>query len=855
MNNSRAEIKSPHNDYRLLNFDNLTPMYQHYVNIKREYSYALLLYRVGDFFECFFQDAVTVSKEAGTVLTSKEAGKKVGRIALTGFPHHSLDRYAKLLIDKGYSIAICDQVEDSSKAFAQGRMVERRVTKLLTPGTLMDDELLIPENNNFLVALIVRGNSWGLAYADVSTGEFYTTQNTELSNLNSELLRLQPAEIIVSVNIVDSGKVMRPGEKSLSFIDTLPDCFCYSLRAKTTFDLDIAKEKLLSIFNVNSIEGMGCHSLPLAVSAAGGLLKYIEDTQIGQQLTLQLPKNYNLNDFLIIDYQTRRNLEITKTIKDSTFKGSLLSIIQKPKTAMGARNLQRWLIEPLLDIETIIERHNTVEELVENVELRHDLKQLLASIHDLERISTKITSETANARHLSYLANSLLKLKDISQFASRGKSFYFKALQNMPKRLKELGIYIHNHLTESLPIKLKEGGIIKDGVNTDLDSMRRQIEDDYKWLSNLELREKQKTGISTLKVGYSKSFGFYLSLPLSKSGQVPDYFIRKQTLANEERFITPELKEREVRILSAQKNVEKLEYEIFIKLRSEVAKESHTICQIAKSIAAIDILLSFATTAVNKDYCRPQILQSQSLKVTDGRHPVVEALLPFGSFVPNSVALESSEKILEEPNLIILTGPNSSGKSCYLRQIGIIQLLAQAGSFVPAASAKLGITDRIFTRVGAVDDLATGQSTFMVEMNETANILNHATEQSLILLDEVGRGTSTFDGLSIAWAIAEYLSKEIKGKTIFATHYHELNELASQVPKIANFQTIVEEKPNSLIFLHQIRPGGASKSYGIEVAKLAGLPSSVTIRAKKIMDKVSQSSRIILKLNELEKNN
>ncbi len=854
MNNLKAEIASPHNDYRLLDFKNLTPMYQHYVNIKAEYSHALLLYRVGDFFECFFQDAVIVSKEVGTILTSKEAGKKVGRITLTGFPHHSLDRYAKLLIDKGYCIAICDQVEDSSEAFAQGRMVERRVTRLLTPGTLMDDELLIPENNNFLVALIIKNNLWGLAYADVSTGEFYTTQSIEMHDLNSELLRLQPAEIIISVNDIDAGKIIRPGEKSSLLINTLPDCFCYSLRTKKTFDLDTAKEKLLNVFNVSSIEGMGCHNSPLAISAAGGLLKYIEDTQIGQQITLQLPKSYSLNDFLIIDYQTRRNLEITKTIKDSTFKGSLLSIIHKPETSMGARDLQRWLIEPLLNIEKITERQNTVEELVEDITLRHDLKQLLANIHDLERISTKITSGTANARHLSCLANSLLILKDLSQFANRGKSSYFKSLRNMPKKLEKLGKYIRDHLIESLPTKLKEGGIIKDGVSTDLDSMRRQMEDDRKWLSNLELTEKKKTGISSLKVGYSKSFGFYISLPRSKSAQVPDYFIRKQTLANEERFITPELKEREVRILSAQKTVKKLEYEIFIKLRSEVAKEGHAICQIAKSIAAIDILLSFAITAVNKDYCRPQILENQSLNITDGRHPVVEELLPLGSFVPNSVFLESSEELLENPNLIILTGPNSSGKSCYLRQIGVIQLLAQAGSFVPAASAKVGITDRIFTRVGAVDDLATGQSTFMVEMNETANILNHATEKSLILLDEVGRGTSTFDGLSIAWAIAEYLSKEIKGKTIFATHYHELNELAHKIPKIANFQTIVEEKADSLVFLHQIRPGGASKSYGIEVAKLAGLPSSVTIRAKKIMDRVSQSSRIILKLNELENN-
>ena len=854
MYNSERSNASPHTDHRLLDFEDLTPMYRHYINIKEEYISSLLLYRVGDFFECFFQDAVTVSKEVGTFLTSKEAGKKIGRIALTGFPHHSLDRYAKLLIDRGYSIAICDQVEDSLEALSQGRMVERRVTKLLTPGTLMDDELLVPENSNFLVALTIKDNLWGLAYADISTGEFCTTQGVDLSNLKSELLRLQPAEVIIPANDIDSGRMIRPGEESSLLIDAFPDCFCYSLRTKTTFDLNTARGKLLNAFKVSSLEGMGCHDLPLAISAAGGLLKYIEDTQIDQQLTLQLPKNYNLNDFLIIDYQTRRNLEITKTIKNSIFKGSLLSTIQKPKTSMGARDLQRWLIEPLLSIERITERQDTVEELVEDITLRHDLKKLLASIHDLERISTKVTSETANARHLSCLANSLLKLKDLSKLAHRGKSFYFKALQNTPKELEKLGIYIRSHLIESLPVKLKEGGIIKDGVNAELDNMRSQIEDDREWLSNLEATERQKTGIASLKVSYSKSFGFYISLPHSKASQAPAYFIRRQTLTNEERFITPELKEREVRILNAQKNLKRLEYKVFTELRSKVAKKGYAVYQIAKSIAAIDILLSFAITAVEKNYCRPQILEDQLLKINNGRHPVVEELLPPGSFVPNSVSLKSSSKVLEEPNLIILTGPNSSGKSCYLRQIGVIQLLAQAGSFVPATSAQIGIADRIFTRVGAVDDLATGQSTFMVEMNETANILNHATEKSLILLDEVGRGTSTFDGLSIAWAIAEYLSEEIGGKTIFATHYHELNELASKVSRVANFQTIVEEKPDSLIFLHQIRPGGAKKSYGIEVAKLAGLPSSVTTRAKKIMEKVSQSSRVILKLNELEDN-
>ncbi|MGB5592664.1 MAG: DNA mismatch repair protein MutS, partial [Crocosphaera sp.] len=516
---------------------------------------------------------------------------------------------------------------------------------------------------------------------------------------------------------------------------------------------------------------------------------------------------------------------------------------------MGGRALRRWLLEPLLSIQGIIARQNTIEELVENPTLRQNIRQLLRSIYDLERISGRVGAGTANARDLLSLAESLIKLKELAELVTQGQSPYLKALQNVPPELENLGQYVIENLVESPPLHLKDGGVIRDGINTDLDTMRQRLEDDQQWLANLELTERQKTGVSNLKVGYNKTFGYYLSLPRSKAEQAPDNYLRKQTLTNEERYITPELKERETRILTAQDDLNKLEYEIFVDLRLKVAEKGQEIRKIAKAVAAIDVLSGFAEIAVFQGYCRPEIMESRLIEIIDGRHPVVEQSLASGLFVPNSTFMgDDQEK--NTPDLIILTGPNASGKSCYLRQVGLIQLMAQTGSFVPATAAKLGISDRIFTRVGAVDDLATGQSTFMVEMNETANILNHATEKSLILLDEIGRGTATFDGLSIAWAVAEYLATEVQGRTIFATHYHELNELASILSNVANYQVTVQELAHEIIFLHQVTPGGADKSYGIEAGRLAGLPASVISRAKQVMNQIEKHSKIALGLRQ-----
>ncbi len=848
-----ATSKSPHIDYHQLDRTKLTPMCQHYIETKEQNPHALLLYRVGDFFECFFQDAAIISQALELVLTSKDGGKEIGRVAMTGVPHHALERYSRLLVEKGYAIAICDQVEDAAEAAAEKRLVERQITKLLTPGTLTDDGMLNARRNNFLASVVIAGEHWGLAYADISTGEFFTTQASDLEALSVELLRLQPSEILIPTNAPDINTLLRPGEKSDYLAACLPEYFCYSLRAQTPFTLIEAKQRLLETFRVKSLEGMGCEHLPLAIRAAGGLLEYLEDTQKANQVPLQPLRTYSLADFLILDHQTRRNLEITQTVRDGSFYGSLLWALDRTCTAMGGRALRRWLLQPLLETKGILARQETIQELIENPSLRQDLRQLLRNIYDLERITGRVGSGTANARDLVALAESLVKLRDLAELASYGKSPYLKALQNVPPELEQLGKYVIAHLVESPPLHLKEGGVIRDGINPQLDEMRRRFEEDQQWLANLEITERQKTGIATLKVSYNKTFGYYISLPRSKAEQAPNNYVRKQTLINEERYITSELKERETRILTARDDLNTLEYELFAALRSDVGKKAQEIRQIAKAVAAIDVLASLAEIGIFQGYCRPEIAAGRLIEITEGKHAVVEQSLAAGLFVPNSSHMGSCAEGDSEnsyPDLIILTGPNASGKSCYLRQVGLIQLMAQIGSFVPAKSAKLGICDRIFTRVGAVDDLATGQSTFMVEMNETANILNHATPKSLVLLDEIGRGTATFDGLSIAWSVAEYLATAIQSRTIFATHYHELNELASILGNVANYQVTVKEMPNEIIFLHQVRPGGADKSYGIEAGRLAGLPASVISRAKQVMKQIEKHSKIALGLRQ-----
>jgi DNA mismatch repair protein MutS len=847
-------------DHRLVDRSKLTQMFQHYVETKEKYPHAVLLYRVGDFFECYFEDAVILAQELELYLTSKPVGE-VGRVSMSGVPHHAWERHATLLVEKGYAVVICDQVEDASEAV--GRLVRREVTRILTPGTLLEEGMLKASRNNYLAAAVIAGEHWGLAYADISTGEFLTTQGSSSEHLTQELMRLQPAEVLVPTNAPDLGSLLRPGEKSDHLPECLPPTFCYALRSQLPFSAGEARSRLLQKFKVRSLEGLGCEHLPLAVRAAGGLLEYLEDTQKENSIALQLLRTYTITDYLIVDHQTRRNLEITQTVRDGSFHGSLLWALDRTSTAMGSRALRRWLLQPLLDIKGIGARQDTIQELVENTPLRQDLRQLLRQIYDLERLTGRAGSGRANAKDLVALADSVSKLPELALLVMDAASPFLKALQKVPPGLEELGQKIRSYIVESPPIHIKEGGLIRQGVNPQLDERRGLVEEDQKWIANLEVEERARTGIQTLKVGFNKTFGYYISISRAKADQVPSNYIRKQTLTNEERYITPELKEREARILTARDDLNQMEYEIFVALREEVAAEAEVIRNLSRAVAAVDVLCGLAELAVYQGYCRPQMVEGREIYVVDGRHPVVEQSLPAGFFVPNSTCLggmnrrgaENAEKEEGErvsPDLIILTGPNASGKSCYLRQVGLIQLMAQIGSFVPARYAKLSVCDRIFTRVGAVDDLATGQSTFMVEMNETANILNHATSRSLVLLDEIGRGTATFDGLSIAWAVAEYLAAEIEARTIFATHYHELNELASLLPNVANYQVTVKELPDQIIFLHQVQPGGADKSYGIEAGRLAGLPGVVIQRAKQVMAQIEKHSKIAIGLQSLD---
>ncbi|WGV27005.1 DNA mismatch repair protein MutS [Halotia branconii] len=865
---SATEPTKPNNtntfitDHRQVDRSKLSQMYLHYVETKDKYLHAVLLYRVGDFFECYFQDAVILAQELELVLTSKQAGEQ-GRVAMSGVPHHSWERYTTLLVEKGFAVVICDQVEDASEA--AGRLVRREVTRILTPGTLLEEGMLKSSRNNYLAAVVIAANHWGLAYADISTGEFLTTQGSDLEHLTQELMRLQPSEVLVPSNAPDLGSLLRPGETSPHLPQCLPPSFCYSLRSQVPFSQGEARPKLLQKFKVRSLEGLGCDHLPLAVRAAGGLLEYVEDTQKENPVCLQRLRTYTTTDYLIVDHQTRRNLEITQTVRDGTFHGSLLWALDRTSTAMGSRALRRWLLQPLLDIKGIRSRQDTIQELIGNTPLRQDLRQLLRQIYDLERLTGRAGSGTANAKDLAALADSLSRLPELAHLVADADSPFLKALQKVPPILSELAQKLHVHLVESPPIHIKEGGLIRSGINLQLDERKATVEADQQWIANLEVDERAKTAIPNLKVGFNKTFGYYISISRAKADQVPSNYIRRQTLTNEERYITPELKEREARILTARDDLNRLEYEIFTALREEVAQQADVIRNLSRAVAAADVLCGLAELGVQQGYCRPEMLPGRTIEIVDGRHPVVEQSLPAGFFVPNSTQLgeeetnhrgteytEKNEKKSVCADLIILTGPNASGKSCYLRQVGLIQLMAQTGSFVPARFAKLAVCDRIFTRVGAVDDLATGQSTFMVEMNETANILNHATSRSLVLLDEIGRGTATFDGLSIAWAVAEYLAVDLRARTIFATHYHELNELAGMLPNVANYQVTVKELPDRIIFLHQVQPGGADKSYGIEAGRLAGLPGVVIQRAKQVMGQIEKHSKIAVGLQNLD---
>lgn len=644
-------------DHRSVNWDDLTPMMRHYVELKDQYPHALLLYRVGDFFETFFQDAITVARELELVLTAKDGGQKVGKVPLSGIPHHALDRYCALLVERGYAVAICDQTEDA--ADVQGRLVQREVTRVITPGTVLEEGMLNARRNNFLAAVVIAGTHWGLAYADVSTGEFLTTQSTQLEQLSQELMRLQPSEILLPTNAPDLGRLLRPGDKDARSLITdlsacLPSQFCYTLRPQMPFTLSEARQKLLERFRVRSLEGMGCEHLPLAVRAAGGLLDYLEDTWKGAKtatdsatdaaILLQPLCTYTITEYLVIDHQTRRNLEITQTVRDGTFHGSLLWALDRTVTAMGGRALRRWLLQPLLQISAIQARQDTIQELVENGNLRQALQQLLKQIYDMERLTGRAGSGTANARDLVALADSLQKLPELAALVSAAQSSYLVPLQTVPPELDHLGQRLKAHLVDNPPIHLTEGNLIRTGVNPQLDALRQQIAEDEQWIANLEVTERQRTGIANLKVGYNKTFGYYISISRTKSkDNPPEGYIRKQTLTNEERYITSELKDKETALLNAQAELGKREYEIFVNLRIEVSQHADAIRTVAQAVAAVDVLCSLAEVAVYQGYCRPQMVPSREINITDGRHPVVEQSLPAGFLYPIRRSWEGME--------------------------------------------------------------------------------------------------------------------------------------------------------------------------------------------------------------------
>ncbi|QNJ24444.1 DNA mismatch repair protein MutS [Synechococcus sp. SYN20] len=815
--------------------EQLTPMLRHYVELKAAHPDRVLLYRLGDFFECFFEDAINLSRLLELTLTGKEAGKQIGRVPMAGIPHHAAERYCSELIRRGLSVALCDQLEAApASGSAKGTLLRRDITRVLTPGTVLEEGLLSARRNNWLAAVLVepaQGRQpfrWGLACADVSTGEFLVREQDNSAALHQELSRLDPAELIHH-----------------SQDNTAPSWCPERLQrcdiGSTAFSQPEAEALLLERFRLQTLDGLGLQNVPLAMRAAGGLLAYLSDTcpLDDNGITpppLERPITCFPGDALVLDAQTRRNLELTATQRDNQFQGSLLWAIDRTLTAMGARCLRRWIEAPLMDPSSIRTRQASVSQLVSKRPLRQALRRLLRPMGDLERLAGRAGAGHAGARDLVAIADGLGRLPQLANLIASqlkgGPSWLSDVLEPDPA-LAALGESIRRQLVDSPPLSLSEGGLIHDGVDPLLDGLRNQLDDQDKWLAEQEQRERQRSNNNNLKLQYHRTFGYFLSVSRARSGAVPDHWIRRQTLANEERFITPDLKAREGQIFQMRARAAQREYELFCALRTEIGHHAEAIRRSARAIAGLDALTSLAEAAATGGWCAPEITADRSLVIEQGRHPVVEQLLVETAFTPNDSDLGTGI------DLVVLTGPNASGKSCYLRQIGLIQLLAQIGSWVPAQTARVGIADRIFTRVGAVDDLAAGQSTFMVEMAETANILHHASDRSLVLLDEIGRGTATFDGLSIAWAVSEHLAGDLQARTVFATHYHELNALASERSNVANCQVLVEETGNDLVFLHRVAAGGASRSYGIEAARLAGVPASVVQRARQVLDQLA----------------
>ncbi|MEJ5306201.1 MAG: DNA mismatch repair protein MutS [Ignavibacteria bacterium] len=797
-----------------------TPLMKQYYKIKQKYPDTILLFRMGDFYETFEDDAVITSKVLGITLTKRAHGAS-GDVPLAGFPHHALDSYLPKLIRAGYRVAICEQLEDPK--FAKG-IVKRDVIEVVTPGVAFSEKLLDHKSNNYLCGIYIKDDKAGIAFADVSTGEFYTTE-IPFKKIKETLESITPAEVLIS---------KRELSKLQSIFDQIPFKFTITKVDDWIFSYEYCFEILTMNFKTTSLKGFGIdNNQTEAIIAAGVVLHYLQETQKANLSHIKKLSLYNPTDFMILDPATKRNLEILASMSDGSRAGSLISILDKTKTSMGGRLLKKWVSLPLLKLEQIQNRLEAVDELFQNENLRNQLAEELKQIGDLERIISKICTGRANPRDVINLKLSLKRIPVIKDILRNVKSLALQKIRDNLIGLTYIVDKIETMLVDDPPLNIADGGVIKAGFNAELDELRNLSTSGKDYLAQLQARERERTQIPSLKVAYNKVFGYYIEVSNAHKNKVPQDYIRKQTLVNAERYITPELKQYEEKILNAEERIYQLETEFFNELRITISDEAEKVQKNAQLIAALDCFLSFAEVAIENNYVKPEVNDDDAIIIKNGRHPVVEKILPYGEkFTPNDTYLDNSTN-----QIMIITGPNMSGKSVYLRQVGLIVLLAQIGSFVPAESARIGIVDKIFARVGASDNLAAGESTFLVEMHETANIVNNATPKSLILLDEVGRGTSTFDGLSIAWALTEYLHENINvaAKTLFATHYHELNELANIYPRIVNYKVDVKEVGDKVIFLHKVVPGYADHSYGIQVAEMAGLPFSITKRAKQIL--------------------
>jgi len=815
-------------------------MIRQYWDIKNEHEEKILFFRVGDFYEMFYEDAKIAARELEIVLTSRETGKD-NHVPLAGFPFHAASSYISRLIEKGYKVAICDQVEDAKSAKG---LVKRGVTRIITPGTVLDDNLLTDISNNYLCSIYIVQEGIGLAVIDVSTGDFFITQFRgphRYERLKDELMKYKPTECVYN----SAGEE----DKTLQKIFTILPEMLHSAYLDHCFHHSRAFETLTEQFNTVSLEGFGCSEFPLGVNAGGAVISYINDLHKSSLKHINNLSVYHPEDYMLIDGITRRNLELTQTIRTGKKKGALLGVLDKTTTSLGGRLIRKWLEQPLLDRDRIEERLEGVEEFIEKPFLREDLEDLLEETYDLERIISRINIGTANARDLIHLKNTLKTFPGVRNLLVQLDSSLFHELNRQFNSLEDLKKLIDNALVEEPPVYLKEGGLIKEGYDWELDEIREISRKGKSWIMELEKKERERTGIKSLKVTFNKVFGYFIEVTRANLSLVPEDYIRKQTLVNSERFVTPDLKEYEEKILGAQEKIQEKEYALFDQVRKKAASHTMEIQESARIIAILDCILNFAQVALENNYCRPIFTPEESIKIVDGRHPVVEKFLIDEIFVPNDTCLDSKES-----RLLIITGPNMAGKSTYMRQVALIALMAQIGSFVPAKEAALSLTDRIFARVGAADDLVGGQSTFMIEMNEVANILNNATSRSLIILDEIGRGTSTFDGMSIARAVMEYLHDErmIGAKTLFATHYHELTELADNLPGIKNYSMAVKEEGEDIVFLRKIIPERADRSYGIQVARLAGLPSLVVERASEALKELEKEKSEVYPANSVK---